>query len=185
MTQKRLLLPPLVLAIIDLENLLLSLQELILIEWPDPRNALSEMKKWIESIGPVYEIYVFAPSHVLFVHEETLSELGFTPIICPKIKTESGKKDTTDDEIKKQGGKWIKHLQGITHLVLGSGDGGFAEMLEQAKAKGIQVGIAASSPRNLSEKLKELADKDPRTKEKMIFFLEKHFVTLAPPLQNS
>jgi len=161
----------LILVLVDLENLVLSMANYLPDAWPSVENALKLFKEWVEKKGRIYGLYAFAPLHMLFRYDVVLENLGFVQISCPKMPvTGEEKRDTTDDRIKIEGLKWIESVSGLTHVVLGSGDGGFEGMLEIAKKKGLKVAIAASSPASISDTLRRIADKDDSGKEMVYIF---------------
>lgn len=179
-----------VLGLFDIENLLtrtLSMidkdMHLLPVERrPSITSALTKTKRWVESIGDIYGLYVFAPLHVIFSYQLLLHNLGFITVSCPKIPLDRlekkerieliqmGKKDkdTTDDTLIKEGTKWIDNIPGITHVIIGSGDHGYKEMLKRAKMKGIKVGaVMGEDITSHSKKILPLIDLHPVTNEKM------------------
>jgi len=160
--------PNLLLGLFDWENIRLNLK----FTKPEDLQLEKRLKacvEWMKSIGTIWGLYTFAPQHQLFLVDKTLHSAGFNMVIyCPKIRERDGELDTTDDILVAEGTKLIEIIPGLTHVIIGSGDHGFAPMLEEAKkGKRIQVGVVAGDDNSISIETRKLIDRHPLTREEM------------------
>ena len=158
-----------VLVLVDWENLLRSM------DVPPPEkfslsSGIEKLMDWLESIGEVFGVFVFAPSYMVTGHLEIFHEHGFFTILCPKIPSEGRQEptDTTDSILISFGEKIISALTQLTHLCIVSGDEDFTPLIKKATQQGLKIAIAAGSHSSLASELISLANKHPVTKKTMV-----------------
>lgn len=117
------------------------------------------IKNWLSEIGNVIWTLIYTPFHDVYGHFEFLRDQGFTIVVCP-VKSVS-LEDTTDPKIISDILKLINSFN-MDYFFLGSGDGGFKDVLQAAKNKGIKVGIIYGSDNSLSRELGAMADSYPK-----------------------
>lgn len=118
------------------------------------------MKEIARRIGPIEDVYVFAPPHLVQLLGEEFYQQEFTIIACPKVHAkETGREvDTVDRTLIKFGEKTIRKEKGLTHLCIGSGDKDFAPFAREAIRQGLKILVIVSSKESLSSDLLDLAD---------------------------
>jgi uncharacterized LabA/DUF88 family protein len=121
--------------------------------------GLQRIKDWLSSIGTLVWASVYTPMHDLYGHFELLRDHDFTVALCP-VESTTGK-DTTDQKIIEDLGRLIDNFK-LDYLCLGSGDGGFRDILERAKEKGIKIALIYGSENSLSNELIPVVDEYPQ-----------------------
>ena len=163
-----------ILVLIDWDNLFLNLMDIYKPEKLNLSFHFDNLKKWLEEIGQIWAVFVFAPQHLNVWHRKFLQEREFFLVTCTKIKTgETPEEIDTVDETLIKLGELLLSYPDITHLCLVSGDADFIPLLEKAKKEGVKRAIAVASVKPLSRNLLPLADTHPKTRKKMILDLSK------------
>lgn len=156
--------------LIDWENLIINARKID----PTKFSMESGFEKIIDDItsqiGEIVGIFAFLPSDRAMVWGEDLHAWGFNIISCPRAKNkEIGDQDTTDARMLELGEWLINNVNGLTHLCIGSGDKDFSPLMRKAALKGLKRAVVAADLRSLSSEVIKLTDKNPLTKEKMVF----------------
>ena len=126
-------------------------------------SGFQRIKKWLYEIGKVEWALVYTPLHDVYGHFEFLRDHDFTIVLCP-TESRTGR-DTTDPKIIEDTEKLIENFS-MDYLCLGSGDGGFRDVLREAKKKGIKVALIYGSENSLSSELISVVDEYPDTHPK-------------------
>lgn len=135
------------------------------------RKAIKEMLDWLEGIGKVVLVFVFAPPPYININLALFDSFEFVPISClSKITSEKGREDTTDEYIKRYGRKLIENFD-FEVFCLGSGDKDFLPIVEMAKKKSMKIAYVIGNENSLAQVLKEKADIHPNQKDKRMIHL--------------
>jgi len=160
-----------ILVLIDFENLLKNTAT------PSPERLSMEegfnkvINQVTEEVGKIANVFIFAPPHLASLYARTFHELGFFTIHCPKIKDKrKEEKDTTDEILIEFGKKMINQIPDLTHLCLGSGDIDFSSLIKEVKLQGLKTIVIAGNLTSLAGGIINLADKNPRTGGKWVYF---------------
>ena len=127
-----------------------------------------KMEQWLSQLGHVSWKLIYTPMHDVYGHYLFLKERGYRSILCPA--TYFGE-DTTDAIIIEDLKNLIANYR-MNIICLGSGDGGFHDVLQLAKNRGIKVAIVYGSEISLSSELRIMADIDPITCEPMLYHFD-------------
>ena len=167
-----------VLVLLDVENLYINFRSTFEMTIEALKTTL---KKIAKEVGPV-EVFAFIPFETAQRLGETFYRSGFVPILCPIIKAKDSQADinTTDQMLTDLGKYFIDEMPGLTHLCVGSGDIdfasgdiGFPALLKKANHYGLDIALIAGDRSSLSSELIKMADRKPKSKEKMIYILPK------------
>ena len=154
-----------ILVLIDWENLLINM-DVRLPESFSLSSGLNKLMKWLESIGDVFGVFVFAPPHAVQGYLEIFHKYKFYTILCPKISR--GTIDTTDETLINFGEQMIAQMRNLSHFCIVSGDRDFSLLIKSAKKQKLKIAIAAGDLKSLSEELIDLANRHPSTNERMV-----------------
>jgi len=160
-----------ILVLIDWENLLIN-TEVPSLERFSRAMGFDQLIRQLTNIGDIANVFIFIPPHIASPYTEIFQRLGFFIILCPKIKTkEEGKKDTVDEILIELGKKMMDQIPSLTHLCLGSGDKDFVPLIREAIQRRLKIIVAVGSLKSLATDLINLADVNPLTGQKMVYFL--------------
>ena len=117
-------------------------------------------KKIARKFGRIVMAFVLLPPQPAYIWGETLSRLGFYPVVCSKVKDKkSGEEtDTVDATLIRLGQKLIGNIRDLSFLCLVSGDGDFSLFLREVEHRGLKIVVVAASVNSLSSELIDLAD---------------------------
>jgi hypothetical protein len=169
-----------VLVLADWDNIFLCLYNVFRAEMR-LEHRIQKMMEWIKTnIGEIFGGYgfMFAPEHLSILHQQLCVENGFKLITCPKrsIKNELGEiiiEDTVDETIVWFGKIMFCHPN-VRFICLVSGDDDYVPLLQEAEKCGVKRVLVAPTIDSLSrsKRLIQLADKHPKTSQKMILRLD-------------
>ena len=172
-------LPPKILVLVDLENITINLS-LMPLGGAAPSDVIKNLLPELRKIGDIFYVFVFSPPHRIIGYESFFKKglvfrEGVSLIECPKdIKKIDGRQaevDTVDEKIIEWCETIVPEIEGITHVCLCSGDADFLKALKGLKKRGLKIIIASGQEDSLARELIKLADVNPTTKKKMVFFL--------------
>lgn len=157
-------------ALIDWENVRIQIVEkgYSLADYFSMKTAFEEMKAWLESIGEVSFVIIYATQEQILLNQRLWDELGFDIRLCPRDKLG---KDTTDRHLILWGSAWIENFKDLGFICLGAGDIDYSKMIKGAKQKGAKLAFILGDQGSLSGAYKHLIDCHPVTGEKMIHIL--------------
>lgn len=160
-----------VLILIDFENLMISLQNTIgPIGFSIEAGFNRVIAEITTAIGEIIGVFAFLPPDRAMVWSKDLYRLGFTTILCPRIKDKEGvDQDTTDTTLMKLGEWLMENLTGLTHICIGSGDKDFGPLMRKGALKGLKRMVIAANLSSLSSELIKLTDSNPLTGKKMVY----------------
>jgi hypothetical protein len=169
-----------VLILADWDNIFLCLYNMFRAEMR-LEYRIKKMMEWIKSeIGEIFGGYgfMFAPEHLSVLHQQLCVENNFRLIICPKrqIRNELGEivtEDTVDETIIWFGRIMLCHPD-IKFICLVSGDDDYVPLMQEVGKYGTKRALVAPTIDSLSrsKKLIRLADKHPKTLQKMILRMD-------------
>lgn len=169
-----------VLILADWDNIFLCLYNVFRAEMR-LEYRIKKMMEWIKSdIGEIFGGYgfMFAPEHLSVLHQQLCVENKFKLITCPKRQSrnelgEIATEDTVDETIIWFGRIMLYHPH-IKFICLVSGDDDYVPLMQEAEKYGIKRVLVAPTIDSLSrsKNLIRLADKHPKTLQKMILRMD-------------
>ena len=135
-----------------------------------PTVGFERFLNWLKEEGDIFSVFVFTDKVHGIAYADFFYQLGFYTIVCPRINTERGEIDTTDETLRKFGELMIENAPEITHLCIASGDYDFIGLARKAKLTGKKVMIMAADYKSLSDEFAKIADKDESGKPMIHIF---------------
>jgi len=160
-----------ILVLIDWDNIFINLMDALKPEQIQLSLRFDKLEKWLETIGKIWDVFVFAPPGLTPFHRKIIREHGFYFIACDKIEKGREQIDTVDESLIRFGKSMLNHSD-INYLCLASGDDDFIDLLKLAQKRKLKIAIATANFKSLSANLLPFADKHPKTQKKMILRLD-------------
>ena len=154
-----------VIVLIDWENIRKSMEE----EGHPPtrysiESAFKNMKKWIESIGEIAFVIVYATWDQIYIHYSLWDSLKFDVRACPR----KDGKDATDEYLLNWGLTWLENFKELYCLCLGAGDIDYSKLIKGARKKGVKIAFILGSEDSMSRLFRRLPDIQADKGKKMI-----------------
>lgn len=178
---------PRIIALVDLENILFSLP----VSHPEENftleSAFINFVSWLKKIGEIKSVFVFGSEKSIFSGRANFYNLGWFPVLSPKVKEwvlekkqwlgmESKERDTSDESIKKLWA-WLNDICDSWDLLcIASGDIDFVPLAKEALRRGKKIAVAAAkktgegSEGPLSKELERTASIDEATRTPMVYY---------------
>lgn len=167
-----------ILVLLDLENILLNTNagpfEFSLVD------GFTKIIRKLGEFGRVVEVFVFGPPSTISINLDSLYQMEFRAIACPRVVVEKTgpKTDTVDSVMIDLGKKMITEMGELTHLCIGSGDRDFLPLVRETERSGLKVIIVAGNEGSLSEELARFACRNPISGERAVYFFSPKEIAL-------
>lgn len=160
-----------ILVFVDFDNVFCNLK----LDEVSVKMAFERIIRELTTVGEITAVFVFGTFSNIFSHLEEISNNCFYPIICPVIKDKKEPLrdiNTTDETIIRFGQNILPQMPNVNCFCLVSGDKDFRPLISKAKQLRKKIIIGVATVDSLANVLIDVADKNPQTGKKMIFFLQ-------------